>query len=172
MSSFVKIPCWYAMQLFFMFFEKRVAYFSCFATLLGEFRHKNNSFCLVWDIALHWEWKIFLRMQRFWTLEAICVAWSKLPARWCAKESSNLSRYTTQAMQPCRQSLLGHGLSPHKLRHATSQAEPARSRAVTLYYTSHATSQAKPARSRAVTLYYTSHATSQAEPARSRAVAL
>jgi len=69
-------------------------------------------------------------MQRFWTLEAICVAWSKLPARWCAKESSNLSRYTTQAMQPCRQSLLGHGLSPHKLRHATSQAEPARSRAV------------------------------------------
>ena len=41
-----------------------------------------------------------------------------------------LSRYTTQAMQPCRQSLLGHGLSPHKLRHATSQAEPARSRAV------------------------------------------
>ena len=47
MSSFVKIPCWYAMQLFFMFFEKRVAYFSCFATLLGEFRHKNNSFCLV-----------------------------------------------------------------------------------------------------------------------------
>ena len=114
MSSFVKIPCWYAMQLFFMFFEKRVAYFSCFATLLGEFRHKNNSFCLVWDIALHWEWKIFLRMQRFWTLEAICVAWSKLPARWCAKESSNLSRYTTQAMQPCRQSLLGHGLSPYK----------------------------------------------------------
>ena len=79
---------------------------------------------------MHWEWKIFLRMQRFWTLEAICVAWSKLPARWCAKESSNLSRYTTQAMQPCRQSLLGHGLSPHKLRHATSQAEPARSRAV------------------------------------------
>ena len=35
-------------------------------------------------------------------------------ARWCAKESSNLSRYTTQAMQPRRQSLLGHGLSPYK----------------------------------------------------------
>ena len=25
-------------------------------------------------IALHWEWNIFLRMQRFWTLETICVA--------------------------------------------------------------------------------------------------
>ena len=35
-------------------------------------------------------------------------------ARWCAKESSNLSRYTTQAMQPRRQSLLSHGLSPYK----------------------------------------------------------
>ena len=35
-------------------------------------------------------------------------------ARWCAKESSNLSRYPTQAMQPRRQSLLGHGLSPYK----------------------------------------------------------
>ena len=59
-------------------------------------------------------------------------------------------RLTSCAMQPRRQSLLGHGLSPRKLRHATSQAEPARSRAVTLYYTSHATSQAEPARSRAV----------------------
>ena len=39
-------------------------------------------------------------------------------------------RLTSCAMQPRRQSLLGHGLSPHKLRHATSQAEPARSRAV------------------------------------------
>ena len=43
-----------------------------------------------------------------------------------------LSRYTIQAMQPRRQRLLGHGLSPHKLRHATSQAKPARSRAVAL----------------------------------------
>ena len=34
------------------------------------------------------------------------------------------------AMQPRRQSLLGHGLSPRTLRHATSQAKPARSRAV------------------------------------------
>ena len=41
-------------------------------------------------------------------------------------------RLTSCAMQPRRQSLLGHGLSPHKLRHATSQAEPARSRAVAL----------------------------------------
>ena len=39
-------------------------------------------------------------------------------------------RLASCAMQPRRQSLLGHGLSPHKLRHATSQAEPARSRAV------------------------------------------
>ncbi len=39
-------------------------------------------------------------------------------------------RLTSCAMQPRRQSLLGHGLSPHKLRHATSQAKPARSRAV------------------------------------------
>ena len=37
---------------------------------------------------------------------------------------------TSCAMQPRRQSLLGHGLSPRKLRHATSQAKPARSRAV------------------------------------------
>ena len=162
----------YAMQPFLCFLGERVAIFFCFAMFLGESRHKNNSFLLIWEIALHWEWKFFVCMQRFWTLETICVAWSKLPARWCAKESSNLSRYTTQAMQPREQSSLGHGLSPHKLRHATSQAKPARSRAVTLYYTSHATSQAKPARSRAVTLYYTSHATSQAKPARSRAVAL
>jgi len=34
-----------------------------------------------------------------------------LPARWCAKESSNLSRYITQTMQPREQSSLGHGLS-------------------------------------------------------------
>ena len=39
-------------------------------------------------------------------------------------------RLTSCAMQPRRQSLLGHGLSPHKLRHATLQAKPARSRAV------------------------------------------
>jgi len=37
-----------------------------------------------------------------------------LPARWCAKESSNLLRYTTQAMQPREQNSLGHGLSPYK----------------------------------------------------------
>lgn len=37
-------------------------------------------------------------------------------ARWCAKESSNLSRYTTQAMQPRRQSLLGHGLSRYTIQ--------------------------------------------------------
>ena len=104
----------YAMQPFLCFLGERVAIFSCFATFLGESRHKNNSFLLIWEIALHWEWNIFVRMQRFWTLETICVAWSKLPARWCAKESSNLSRYTTQAMQPRRQSLLGHGLSPYK----------------------------------------------------------
>ena len=101
-------------QRFCLDMRERVAIFSCFATFLGELRYKNNSFWLVWEIALHWEWKIFLRMQRFWTLETICVAWSKLPARWCAKKSSNLSRYTTQAMQPRRQSLLGHGLSPYK----------------------------------------------------------
>ena len=41
-------------------------------------------------------------------------------------------RLASCAMQPRRQSLLGHGLSPRKLRHATSQAEPARSRAVAL----------------------------------------
>ena len=87
---------------------------------------------------------VFGLWRQFALHEASCRA------RWCAKESSNLSRYTTQAMQPRRQSLLGHGLSPRKLRHATSQAKPARSRAVTLYYTSHATSQAEPARSRAV----------------------
>ena len=87
---------------------------------------------------------VFGLWRQFALHEASCRA------RWCAKESSNLSRYTTQAMQPRRQSLLGHGLSPRKLRHATSQAKPARSRAVTLYYTSHATSQAETARSRAV----------------------
>ena len=122
MSSFVKIPCWYAMQLFFMFFEKRVAYFSCFTMFLGESRHKNNSFLLIWEIALHWEWNIFLRMQRFWTLETICVAWSKLPTRSRAKEYANLSRYTTQAMQPRRQSSLGHGL----LRYTTQAMQPRR----------------------------------------------
>ena len=37
-------------------------------------------------------------------------------ARWCAKESSNLSRYTIQAMQPRRQSLLGHGLSRYTIQ--------------------------------------------------------
>lgn len=101
------------MQPFLCFLGERVAIFSCFATFLGESRHKNNSFLLIWEIALHWEWNIFVRMQRFWTLETICVAWSKLPARWCAKESPNLS--------------------PHKLRHATSQAKPARSRALLKY---------------------------------------
>ena len=67
---------------------------------------------------------VFGLWRQFALHEASCRA------RWCAKESSNLSRYTTQAMQPRRQSLLGHGLSPHKLRHATLQAKPARSRAV------------------------------------------
>ena len=87
---------------------------------------------------------VFGLWRQFALHEASCRA------RWCAKESSNLSRYTTQAMQPRRQSLLGHGLSryttqamqprrqsllghglsPRKLRHATSQAKPARSRAV------------------------------------------
>ena len=70
---------------------------------------------------------VFGLWRQFALHEASC--W----ARWCAKESSNLSRYTTQAMQPRRQSLLGHGLSPHKLRHATSQAKPARSRALLKY---------------------------------------
>ena len=41
-----------------------------------------------------------------------------------------IRRLTSCAMQPREQSSLGHGLSPHKLRHATSQAKPARSRAV------------------------------------------
>ena len=41
-------------------------------------------------------------------------------------------RHANCAMPPRRQSLLGHGPSPHKLRHATSQAEPARPRAVAM----------------------------------------
>ena len=41
-------------------------------------------------------------------------------ARWCAKKSSNLSRYTTQAMQPREQSSLGHGLS----RYTTQAMQP------------------------------------------------
>ena len=104
------------MQPFLCFLGERVAIFSCFATFLGESRHKNNSFLQIWEIALHWEWKIFARMQRFWTLETICVAWSKLPTRSRAKEYANLSRYTTQAMQPRRQSSLGHGLSRYTIQ--------------------------------------------------------
>ena len=101
----------YAMQSFLCFLGERVAIFSCFAMFLGESRHKNNSFLLIWEIALHWEWKFFVCMQRFWTLETICVAWSKLPG-----------------------SLVRQGIF----------------QSVALYYTSHATSQAEPARSRAV----------------------
>ena len=43
-------------------------------------------------------------------------------ACWCAKESSNLLRYTTQAMQPREQNSLGRGLS----RYTTQAMQPRR----------------------------------------------
>ena len=92
-------------------YEVKGCIFFLFCDVFRRIATQKQLFLVGWEIALHWEWKFFVCMQRFWTLETICVAWSKLPG-----------------------SLVRQGIF----------------QSVALYYTSHATSQAEPARSRAV----------------------
>ena len=113
MSSFVKkccvvTPC----NLFYVFWGKGLQFF-LFCDVFRRITTQKQLFFAerlrcIGNGSFLCACNVFGLWRQFALHEASCRA------RWCAKESSNLSRYTTQAMQPRRQSLLGHGLSPYK----------------------------------------------------------